>query len=266
VNNEAAATELDDVMVLNNDLDGIYCTQTGDGWIHNGVQLESNGLGGGSFAGIVTTVNTSPTGNTVTWVAGSGPNEQFEYVQPGMDININGTRYVVATVNHTTNQSLTLTTSPGTQSGVPATTYTTVNVSGTSVTWLSGPKWSTDSSLAYRDVQFVNGPGWYTTTSRNAVSSSAPASTTTMTLAASAGTLTSAILWMGHGLELAGCAGFRAQDGDIGGNQIDGIKMAGTFPNQSSENLITANQIGKFKAGIRLHYPRGITVPSTSTS
>lgn len=68
------------------------------------------------FLAITGTVNTSASGNTVTWQTGIRSNGDFGILTPGETITINSVTYTIATV--TDKKSATLTTSPGNQTGV----------------------------------------------------------------------------------------------------------------------------------------------------
>ena len=123
--------------------------------------------------------------------------------------------------------------------GAQGTTATVVNVSGTGVTWVSGPKWSTDSSLVGNYVKFTTGAPL-----SNFIVS-AIGSTTSMTLTASAGTLTGTTLLWGHGVEAQDCPGWRYEHSDFGGNGNDGLILHGTSTGRGSgQNMIVGNEWG----------------------
>lgn len=88
----------------------------------------------------------------------------------------------------------------------------TVNTSGTAVTATAG-SWSTDSSLVGTLVR-INGSYFVV---------SAIGSSTTMTLASSAGTNTGVGLQWGNGIECHDCAAMRVDGGDIGNVAQDAI-------------------------------------------
>lgn len=92
------------------------------------------------------TVNTSATGNTVTWVSGNTflPVDSFSWT--GLTIVINGVNFTVSAINSAT--SLTLTTNPGNQSGV---SYTVTSGGfGITTSWLN--------NLVLEGVNWIGNP------------------------------------------------------------------------------------------------------------
>lgn len=121
-------------------------------------------------------------------------------------------------------------------------TVTTVNTSGTTVTWVSGPKWSTDSSLIGTLIRLSN-------SASTLFQVTAIASTTSLTVSATPGTLTGANLYWGDGVFSNNCPGWRYEHSDFGGNGNDGLLMVGSDTGRgSSQNMVVGNEFGGNRA------------------
>jgi len=116
--NASAAAQFDHVMFLNNDLDGLYCENTGDVWVSNRSESENNGFGG-AFGASYPVVDVA--GREVTRI--SGPTWTTATINgvsvlAGRDISIGNSRFKIYSVQSPT--QLTLTSSASKQSGVIA--------------------------------------------------------------------------------------------------------------------------------------------------
>jgi hypothetical protein len=105
----------------------------------------------------------------------------------------------------------------------------TVNTNGAAVTWVSGNKWSTDSSLIGTRIRI----------NRVLYTIAAVPSTTTLTLAATAGVQNGVALNWGNGAELNNACATRFEHVDFGGNWMDGLLIYGTATGrQASFNMV----------------------------
>jgi hypothetical protein len=127
--------------------------------------------------------------------------------------------------------------------GLQGASLPSVNTNGTAVTWVSGPKWSTDSSLVgtqimingvFYTVQFIGSP-------------------TSLTLVTSAGAQNAVTLQWGWGIEFNNANAWRVEHSDFGTNAEGGASLYGTTAtNGSANNIFVGNQFANIGPDIKI--------------
>ena len=98
--------------------------------------------------------------------------------------------------------------------------FPVVDTNGTSVSWVSGPKWTTDSSIVGRTA-VINGTRY---------TIAAAPSATSLTLSTSAGSQTNRKLKIGTGIEAFNSRGSGMYFNDVSGHNVDGVYIYGLNP------------------------------------